>query len=141
SRSPEARIQRIPAIGRVRLLLIAAPQECVAMSIQLTVTDVIEETADARSLLFALPEHFAYRPGQFLTLRVPSDTTGSVARCYSLCSAPHEAGPLRVTVKRTATGYASNWLCDNAAAGMELDVLVPAGVFTPKSLDEDLLLF
>src|SRR5204863_9536137 len=112
SRSPEARIQRIPAIGRVRLLLIAAPQECVAMSIQLTVTDVIEETADARSLLFALPEHFSYRPGQFLTLKVPSDTTGSVARCYSLASSPHVDDAPKVTIKRTAGGYGSNWLCD-----------------------------
>ncbi|MGV7942674.1 FAD-binding oxidoreductase, partial [Mycobacterium kansasii] len=77
-----------------------------------------------------LAAKFTYKPGQFLTLRVPSDQTGSVARCYSLCSAPHDGGPLRVAVKRTADGYASNWLCDNATPGMEVDVLVPAGIFT-----------
>ncbi|MGW4246117.1 2Fe-2S iron-sulfur cluster-binding protein [Nocardia sp. NPDC004722] len=106
---------------------------------------VVRETADAVSLELA-PEaahadRFAYRPGQFLTLRIPSDLTGSVSRCYSLSSAPHEGGPLKVTVKRTVDGYGSNWLCDNAADGLELQVLPPAGIFTPESLDTDLLLF
>ncbi|MDF0530708.1 ferredoxin--NADP reductase [Tsukamurella sp. 8F] len=105
---------------------------------------VVAETEDAHSIEFVVPdehrEAFSYRPGQFLTVRVPSETTGSVARCYSLCAAPDE-GVVRVAVKRTADGYASNWLCDNAAPGLEMDVLPPAGVFTPKSLDADLLLF
>lgn len=112
---------------------------------QLTISRVIAETPDARSIEFDVPadaaKEFTYRPGQFLTLRVPSDQTGSVARCYSLCSAPHDGGPLRVTVKRTVDGYASNWLCDNATAGMTVEVLAPAGIFTPKTLDNDLLLF
>ncbi|WUD59026.1 ferredoxin--NADP reductase [Nocardia sp. NBC_00511] len=106
---------------------------------------VVRETSDAISLELAPDTEqagkFDYRPGQFLTLRIPSDRTGSVSRCYSLSSAPHEDGPLKVTVKRTAEGYGSNWLCDNAAEGMRLDVLPPAGLFTPGSLDNDLLLF
>ncbi|WP_019201936.1 ferredoxin--NADP reductase [Tsukamurella sp. 1534] len=112
---------------------------------RLLVAKVVAETHDAHSIEFEVPadkaDLFVYKPGQFLTLRVPSDETGSVARCYSLCSAPHDGGPLRVAVKRTADGYASNWLCDNATPGMEIDVLVPAGIFTPKSLDTDMLLF
>ncbi|MCS3778934.1 ferredoxin--NADP reductase [Tsukamurella ocularis] len=112
---------------------------------RLLVAKVVSETQDAHSIEFEVPaelaDKFTYKPGQFLTLRVPSDETGSVARCYSLCSAPHDEGPLRVAVKRTADGYASNWLCDNATPGMEIDVLVPAGIFTPKSLDVDMLLF
>jgi 3-ketosteroid 9alpha-monooxygenase subunit B len=110
----------------------------------LTVAKVVAETEDARSVLFRVPEAhaetFAYRPGQFLTLRVPSDQTGSVARCYSLSSAPHEGGALKVTVKRTTGGYGSNWICDHVHEGMELDVLPPAGMFTPKSFHEDLFL-
>ncbi|AYF74059.1 ferredoxin--NADP reductase [Nocardia yunnanensis] len=109
------------------------------------VVRVVRETADAVSLELAPAsahaERFAYRPGQFLTLRIPSELTGSVSRCYSLSSAPHEDGPLKVTVKRTSDGYGSNWLCDNATEGLILDVLPPAGVFTPESLDTDLLLF
>ncbi|WP_340685127.1 ferredoxin--NADP reductase [Amycolatopsis coloradensis] len=111
--------------------------------VTVTVAEVITETADARSIVFEIPaEHasaFAYAPGQFLTLRVPSDRTGSVARCYSLSSAPHE-NRVQVTVKRTADGYGSNWLCDNLQAGQEVQVLPPAGVFSPASLDEDFLL-
>ena len=112
---------------------------------RLLVAKVVAETHDAHSIEVEVPEDsadlFRYKPGQFLTLRVPSEQTGSVARCYSLCSAPHDDGPLRVAVKRTADGYASNWLCDNATPGMEIDVLVPAGIFTPKSVDVDMLLF
>jgi 3-ketosteroid 9alpha-monooxygenase subunit B len=115
--------------------------------LELQLTDVVEETADARSLVFAVPdgvdipaERLRYSPGQFLTLRVPSDRTGSVARCYSLCSSPFTDDPLTVTVKRTADGYASNWLCDNAHAGMKIHVLQPSGTFVPKTLDTDFLL-
>ncbi|MFB7722120.1 MULTISPECIES: 2Fe-2S iron-sulfur cluster-binding protein [unclassified Nocardia] len=114
-------------------------------SVVLRVSAVINETADAVSLVFDVPEdmreRFAYQPGQFLTLRIPSDLTGSVARCYSLASSPHTDDQPKVTVKRTVDGYASNWVCDNLVAGSEIEVLPPSGVFTPKNLDEDLLLF
>jgi 3-ketosteroid 9alpha-monooxygenase subunit B len=110
----------------------------------LTVADVVVETADARSIVFEVPEEhaaaFSYTAGQFLTLRIPSDRTGSVARCYSLSSAPHE-NRVQVTVKRTDGGYGSSWVCDSLRPGMTLDVLAPAGVFCPSSPDEDFLLF
>jgi 3-ketosteroid 9alpha-monooxygenase subunit B len=110
----------------------------------LTVSEVITETRDAHSVVLRPPpelaEVFRYQPGQFLTLRVPSDQTGSVARCYSLSSAPHE-DTLKVTVKRTVDGYGSNWICDHLREGAQLDVLPPAGVFTPRSLDDDFLFF
>lgn len=112
--------------------------------LQVHVAEVVEETADARSLVFDIPEDaadkFSYAPGQYLTLRIPSDRTGSVARCYSLSSSPHTGDKLTVTVKRTADGYGSNWLCDNAHPGLQMHVLAPSGVFVPKDLDRDLLL-
>ncbi|MDY6995197.1 MAG: ferredoxin--NADP reductase [Actinomycetota bacterium] len=115
--------------------------------LELEIAEVIDETDDARSLVFKSPadapvppEKLRYAPGQFLTLRVPSDLTGSVARCYSLCSSPFTGDPLTVTVKRTSAGYASNWLCDNAHAGMKVHVLAPSGTFVPKTLDTDFLL-
>ena len=114
-------------------------------SFLLTVVDVVEETADARSISFEVPdearEKFDYKPGQFLTLAVPSDQTGIAARCYSLSSSPHDGGPLTVTVKRTVDGYASNWVSDNLRVGDTMRVLPPSGIFTPASLDADLLLF
>jgi 3-ketosteroid 9alpha-monooxygenase subunit B len=108
---------------------------------RLRIAEVITETADAVSVVFDLTarqrECFAYRPGQFLTLRLPT-ADGPVARCYSLASSPHTDPLPKITVKRT--GEASNWLCDNVRRGAELDALEPAGVFTPVSLDDDLLL-
>ncbi|MFC4853664.1 2Fe-2S iron-sulfur cluster-binding protein [Actinophytocola glycyrrhizae] len=109
-------------------------------SFRLRVREVVRETGDACSLVFDSPG-LRYRPGQFLTLRIPSDRRGSVARCYSLSSSPHTDEFPQVTVKRTADGYGSNWLCDSVAAGDELESLAPAGIFTPSSLDGDLLLF
>lgn len=112
---------------------------------RLRVVEVIAETPDARSVVLAVPaelaEHYAYRPGQFLTLRLPGPEGVALARCYSLSSAPHEGNRLAVTVKRVDEGWGSNWICDNVTVGMELDTLPPAGTFTPRSLDDDLVLF
>lgn len=118
--------------------------------LELQIADVITETDDAKSLVFAAPagpadpaippERLRYSPGQFLTLRIPSERTGSVARCYSLCSSPFTDDALIVTVKRTVNGYASNWLCDHAHPGMRIHVLAPSGNFVPKTFDDDFLL-
>ncbi|HUO39865.1 MAG TPA: ferredoxin--NADP reductase [Mycobacterium sp.] len=115
--------------------------------LELQVAAVVEETDEARSLVFTVPDganipeqKLRYAPGQFLTLRIPSDRTGSVARCYSLCSSPFTGEAMAVTVKRTEGGYASNWLCDHAHPGMKLHVLAPSGTFVPSTLDADFLL-
>jgi 3-ketosteroid 9alpha-monooxygenase subunit B len=49
-------------------------------------------------------------------------------------------GPLTITVRRTADGFASNWLCEHVRPGDTLRVLPPSGTFSPASLDADLLL-
>jgi 3-ketosteroid 9alpha-monooxygenase subunit B len=112
-------------------------------SLKARVVEVVRETPDANSLVLEPAEgeegRFAYRPGQFLTVRVPAGD-GWVARSYSLCSSPVCDERLKVTVKRVAEGIGSNWICDNVAAGDVLEVLRPAGAFTPRSLDADLLL-
>jgi 3-ketosteroid 9alpha-monooxygenase subunit B len=115
--------------------------------LELEIADVVIETEEARSLVLAVPdgaqipaERLRYAPGQFLTLRVPSDRTGSVARCYSLCSSPFTDEAMTVTVKRDKDGYASNWLCDHAHPGLRIHVLAPSGTFVPKTLDDDFLL-
>ncbi len=58
-----------------------------------------------------------------------------------LCSSPHVGEQLRIAVKRVASGIGSNWINDSLRPGDLLDCLPPAGAFTPKSLDEDFLLF
>ena len=106
---------------------------------ELVVKEVVRETPDAHSLVFE-GEPMPYKPGQFLTLRIPSDREPT-ARCYSLSSSPYVDDLLKVTVKRTVDGYGSNWVCDNVRPGTTVEVLPPAGHFTPRDLGADLLLF
>ncbi len=110
----------------------------------LKVARVVAETADAKSVIFEVPAELAtrfdYKPGQFLTLRL-GEPGATVARCYSLASSPFTGEAHKVTVKRVAGGIGSNWLCDTIEAGSVVEVLPPAGVFVPKNLDRDLLLF
>jgi 3-ketosteroid 9alpha-monooxygenase subunit B len=103
---------------------------------ELRIVEVIEETPEARSLVLDVPPGWTYLPGQFLTVRV-----GTAARCYSMSSSPHIDERPKITIKRVQDGYASNWICDHVTADMMLDTLLPAGTFTPKSLDGDFLLF
>jgi len=113
----------------------------------LRLREVVQETRDAKSFVFELPHDmaleqqrlFAYRPGQFLTLRLHLGDR-HVPRCYSMASAPDLDQGLRITVKRVAGGRGSNWMCEHARAGALFEVLAPAGVFTPSHLGDDFLL-
>lgn len=113
-------------------------------SFRLAVAEVIEETADARSLVLRVPAELAgrfhYRAGQFLGFRVLVDGK-RLSRCYSMSSTPGLDDVLRVTVKRVAGGRVSNWMNDSVRAGDELEVLPPAGHFHLGSDERDLLLF
>lgn len=99
---------------------------------RLPVTEVVPETADAKSFRFAVPpalgDTFRFMPGQHLTLRTEIDGE-DLRRNYSLCVAPQE-GQLKVTVKRIAGGRFSNWANDNIREGDALEVQPPHGSFT-----------
>ncbi|WP_422747086.1 2Fe-2S iron-sulfur cluster-binding protein [Mycobacterium sp. WMMD1722] len=107
--------------------------------IQLRVVSVIAETDDAKSFRLQASGPLSYKPGQFLTVGIPSDR-GTVARCYSMSSAPHE-DDVTITVKRTPQGYASNWMCDHVVPGDTLIALPPSGNFVPPMHDADVLLY
>lgn len=117
---------------------------------RLRVSRVVRETHDSVSVHFTPAPNqraaFTYRPGQFLTLRLPTPDGGTVSRCYSLASAPGLDDELVVTVKRVEGGPGSNWLCDladraeGADTPVEIESLAPTGAFVPKDLDADLLL-
>lgn len=110
---------------------------------RLTVQAVTDETPDARSITLAVPEgladSFRYRPGQFLTLRLAVGGR-HLPRCYSMSSTPGLDDALRVTVKRVAGGRGSNWLCSHLRPGDSLEVMAPAGLFTPAGLEGDFVL-
>ena len=98
----------------------------------LEVAEIVEETAEARSIRFVVPPEladvFRYRAGQHLTLRTTIEGE-EVRRNYSLCTAPHE-GSLKVTVKQIAGGAFSNRVARELKAGDRLDVMPPHGSFT-----------
>ena len=97
----------------------------------LSVRDVIRETPDCISVSFAVPdalrETFAYRAGQYVTLRAEVGDR-ELRRSYSLCSAPHE-NEWRVAIKRVDGGMFSQWAHMLLRAGDMMDVLPPDGHF------------
>ena len=78
----------------------------------------------------------AYKPGQFLTLRVPTNGDTPQIRSYSLSDSPKQDA-YRVTVKRvledaasSKRGLVSSFLHDRVEVGDVLEVKAPAGNFT-----------
>ncbi len=103
----------------------------------------MHETADARSFVLDVPEElrerFAYRAGQFVTVRMPSEGSAKL-RCYSMSSAPEVDEDLVITVKRVPGGVVSNWMVDHVGPGDPLQVTAPAGTFRLDG-DGDLVAF
>lgn len=98
--------------------------------LNLKVVEITHETADAATIHFEHPQKqkIDYKPGQFLTLILPIEGK-EVRRSYSLCSTPHEAPRLSVTVKRVEGGLVSNYLLDTLQVGQEVKVMEPLGNF------------
>jgi ferredoxin-NADP reductase/MOSC domain-containing protein YiiM len=113
--------------------VLVAPPPAWAGFRTLTVTDVVPESASVTSFRLAgdgaLP---AYRPGQFLTLRVPGAAEPTPVRTYSLSGDPDD-GRYRISVKREAHGLVSSHLTTHLQRGDRLEVAAPRGDFV---LDE-----
>jgi 3-ketosteroid 9alpha-monooxygenase subunit B len=111
---------------------------------QLRVAALVDETPDAKSIVFEIPgalaSAFAYRSGQFLTLRVPCGPQ-VLERCYSLASAPGCDTVHKVTVKRVDGGPASTYLNRQLKVGDRLEVKGPEGRFVLDANTGPLLLF
>lgn len=100
---------------------------------ELTVVDIERLCDDAVAVTFQVPDElhdtFAFRPGQYLTLR--RDTPdGEQRRSYSICSAAGRQP--RVGVRRIDGGLFSGWLVDQARPGDTVEVAPPSGSFTPE---------
>ncbi|GDY29426.1 1,2-phenylacetyl-CoA epoxidase subunit PaaE [Gandjariella thermophila] len=98
----------------------------------LAITRVDRLCADAVAVTFDVPPElagdFAFRPGQYLTVR-RTVAGREERRNYSIC-APAGAAP-RIGVRRIDGGLFSAHLVDRARPGDVLDVLPPQGSFTP----------
>src|SRR5690606_5977501 len=98
----------------------------------LKVASVAKNTRDAVVVTFDVPpelsDTFAFRPGQYLTLRTQLDGE-ELRRSYSICAAPGDR-LLRVAIKRLNDGAFSGWANEHLAAGLALVVTTPDGPST-----------
>ncbi len=97
----------------------------------LSVSDIRQETGDCVSVAFDIPadlqEAFAFKAGQYLTLRTTIDGE-DLRRSYSLCAAPFE-NEWRVAIKKVEGGRFSSYANDNLEVGDSLQVMAPMGGF------------
>ncbi len=100
----------------------------------LTISDIHRETPDAVSIAFKVPEQlravFAYKPGQYLTIRTHLNGE-EVRRSYSICSA-HNEPELRVAIKQVANGAFSTYANTQLKIGDALEVMPPDGRFVAQ---------
>jgi len=100
----------------------------------LEIVDKRQETYDSVSIAFGVPQNlgaaFAFKPGQYLTLRV-SIGGEDMRRSYSICSGADE-GELRVAVRRAEHGRFSRYVNDKLKKGDFIDVAPPEGRFTAE---------
>src|SRR6516162_1629603 len=98
----------------------------------LRVADVVEETHDAKSIIFDVGRHLAcvlaHAAGQFLTIEVGWQGE-ELRRSFSLASSPDCDDAPKVTVKRVREGRVSNWINDRVRPGDVLSVMPPEGRF------------
>jgi ferredoxin-NADP reductase/MOSC domain-containing protein YiiM len=97
------------------------------------VADVVRESRSIASFVLEpvdgepLP---AFRPGQFLTVRVhPAGTPRALLRSFSLSLAP-DARRYRLSIKREPEGVVSPYMHDHVERGDVIDVGAPRGMFT-----------
>lgn len=105
----------------------------------LTITNIRQETPNAISITFGIPtalkEEFAYKHGQYLTIRVHIGDK-HFNRAYSLCSSPVLNEPHTITVKNKESGFISGFINTNAKSGQTIEVMKPMGNFT-RELNPD----
>ncbi|MCI0349657.1 MAG: FAD-dependent oxidoreductase [Acidobacteriales bacterium] len=87
-----------------------------------------------RHLEFSVPElsHFAFRPGQFVSLVAPNKEGRPITRAYSIASAPRENSQFDLCLNRVEQGFFSNLLCD-LPEGAELKFHGPHGLFVLRN--------
>jgi len=94
------------------------------------VSQIEKTTADCSIVTFdinGLAEEFAFKQGQYLTLKTEIDGE-SVQRSYSLCSSPND-GIWQVGIKKVPGGKFSTFANEKMKIGDELEVMPPNGNF------------
>jgi ring-1,2-phenylacetyl-CoA epoxidase subunit PaaE len=98
---------------------------------KVNIQEVKQETANAVSVLFNIPQHlkseFNFTAGQYITLQ--KEINGEeVRRAYSICSTP-KSGELRVAIKAVEKGIFSTYATSHLKVGDEIEISIPEGRF------------
>lgn len=97
----------------------------------LTIQDIIQETSDAVSIVFTVPQElkaqFQFIAGQYVTLK-SSINGNEVRRAYSICSSPN-SNILKVAIKAVENGTFSVYATTQLKSGDTLEVAPPEGKF------------
>jgi CDP-4-dehydro-6-deoxyglucose reductase len=93
--------------------------------------------ANVMRVRLTVPEGFAYRPGQFITMFNPEGT----ARSYSLASLP-EDNVLELHIRKIPGGLMSTWIFEQAKPGDRVILAGPAGecFYTDNAVEQPMLL-
>ena len=98
---------------------------------KLSIKNYIQETANAVSLIFDIPEHlkdnFSFKAGQYVTLKTTIEAK-EIRRSYSICSSPN-SGELKVAIKRVENGVFSTYAISRLKTGDVIEVHEPEGKF------------
>jgi ring-1,2-phenylacetyl-CoA epoxidase subunit PaaE len=106
------------------------PQLKMESYITLKVTDVIQETDEAKTFIFREQSGnvINFIPGQFLTLCFLFNGE-EIRRSYSISTSIAEEPHIGITIKKTLEGHATNYFVDNIKVGDTLKAFPPLGRF------------
>src|SRR5205807_10407681 len=105
------------------------------------VVELVEETAQTKSIALELPEWGGHRAGQHVDVRLTAEDGYQAERSYSIASAPEDRH-LVLTIERLDDGEVSPYLTDELRPGDELELRGPIGGYFvwERSLGGPLLL-
>lgn len=97
----------------------------------LTIQNIIQETANAVSIVFTIPENlkenYRFNAGQYVTLKAIIDGA-EIRRAYSICSSV-KSNELKVAVKAVKNGTFSVYATQHLKIGDTIEVHEPEGNF------------
>jgi ferredoxin-NADP reductase len=106
-----------------------------------TVTELMEETPQARTLRFDVPGWPGHQAGQHVDVRLTAEDGYVAERSYSIASSPEDQG-LALTIERIDDGEVSPYLIDVLRVGDQLELRGPIGGYFvwEASMDGPLML-
>jgi ferredoxin-NADP reductase len=91
-----------------------------------TVSSVLDETAETRTLTLTVPGWTGHRPGQHVDIRLTAPDGYTAVRPYSIAT-PHDGERVDITVSLVEEGEVSSYLVRETQPGSQLEVRGPLG--------------